>query len=198
MIVRVSTYYQSNQSKVWSCKKPLVFYSISIVKIWLTCKNTSSKPNTCKCEEIIYLCVIFHFQSKVERFLRICLNFDWDQMTFLCSFRSISLQLTSPSSILTRLTSQILVSSFHSSAVADSRIKWRHTHSPFFFTKKTAKQPDTPLTFANKKFLEEVVHDTYSSSPLRSGLTFNFCKCWRNIITYWYWITFSSYTILWV
>ena len=89
-------------------------------------------------------------------------------MTFLCSFRTISLQLSGPSSILARsLATPILSSSFHTSSTVDSRIKWRHTHKPFFFTKKTAKHPDTPVTFANKKFLEEVVNDTYSSSPLR-------------------------------
>jgi hypothetical protein len=72
-------------------------------------------------------------------------------------------------SVLTRsLVDPILAASFHSSGTVHSRIKWRHTHKPFFFTKKTAKHPDTPITFANKKFLEEVVHDTYSSSPLRS------------------------------
>ena len=89
-------------------------------------------------------------------------------MTFLCSIRTISLQLSGPSSILARsLATPILSHSFHTSSTVDSRIKWRHTHKPFFFTKKTAKHPDTPVTFANKKFLEEVVHDTYSSSPLR-------------------------------
>jgi hypothetical protein len=65
----------------------------------------------------------------------------------------------------------ILAASFHTSPAADSRIKWRHTHKPFFFTKKTAKQADTPLTLSNKKFLEHVVHDTYSASRLRSVQT---------------------------
>ncbi len=89
-------------------------------------------------------------------------------MTFLCSLRTYALQLTSGSTNLTRvLASPALGSSFHTSAMLDSRIKWRHTHKPFFFTKKTAKHPDTPITLANKKFLEEVVQDTYSSSPLR-------------------------------
>jgi hypothetical protein len=84
----------------------------------------------------------------------------------MCSFRSIGLQLTG--SVFSRsLVRPILASSFHSSAIADSRIKFRHSHKPFFFTKKTAKQPDTPITFANKKFLEEVVQDTYSSSQLK-------------------------------
>lgn len=47
------------------------------------------------------------------------------------------------------------------SATSGSRIKWRHTHAPFYFTKKTAKHPDEPLTAANRAFVQEVLKDTF-------------------------------------
>ena len=52
--------------------------------------------------------------------------------------------------------------SFHTSANFDSRIKLRYTHKPFFHTKKTSKFEQSPLTAANRAFLEEVLRDTYN------------------------------------
>ena len=52
--------------------------------------------------------------------------------------------------------------SFHTSSILDSRIKFRYTHKPFFHTKKTAKVDQSPLTAANRAFLEKVLNDTYN------------------------------------
>lgn len=90
-------------------------------------------------------------------------------MASLSQFRFFSSHLIFPSTYLKpSVLGSFLGSSFHTSSVADSRIKFRFTHKPYFHTKKTAKHPDTPITFANKKFLEEVVNDTYSANPLRT------------------------------
>ena len=56
---------------------------------------------------------------------------------------------------------------FHTSANMESRIKWRYTHKPFFHTKKTAKIDQSPLTAANRAFLEEVLRDTYDEQSLK-------------------------------
>ena len=52
--------------------------------------------------------------------------------------------------------------SFHTNSILDSRIKFRYTHKPFFHTKKTAKVDQSPLTPANRAFLEKVLNDTYN------------------------------------
>ena len=55
---------------------------------------------------------------------------------------------------------------FHTSSSLDSRIKFRYTHKPFFHTKKTAKVDQSPLTAANRAFLEKVLNDTYNEELL--------------------------------
>ena len=48
-----------------------------------------------------------------------------------------------------------------SSGPRQSRIKWGHTHKPFYHVKKTNKAIDEPLTAANRAFVQEAMKDAY-------------------------------------
>ena len=48
-----------------------------------------------------------------------------------------------------------------SSGPRQSRIKWGHTHKPFYHVKKTNKAIDEPLTAANRAFVQEATKDAY-------------------------------------
>merc|ERR1719436_1287227 len=57
---------------------------------------------------------------------------------------------------------------FHTTSSNQSRIKRSHTHKPYFHIKKTAKQPDDPLTYENKSFIQEMIKKSYAANPLDS------------------------------
>jgi len=61
---------------------------------------------------------------------------------------------------------EIIASSFHTSSILDSRIKWRHRHKAFWHTKKLNKAEDSPITEENKEFLQSYIDKKYSG-PLK-------------------------------
>jgi len=60
----------------------------------------------------------------------------------------------------------IIASSFHTSSILDSRIKWRQRHKPFWQVKKLNKAEDSPITEENKEFIQQYIDKKYSG-PLK-------------------------------
>jgi len=58
----------------------------------------------------------------------------------------------------------IIDSSFHTSSILDSRIKWRQRHKPFWQVKKLNKAEDSPITEENKEFIQQYIDKKYSGA----------------------------------
>jgi len=74
---------------------------------------------------------------------------------------SSALTATKLSPTQTLLASSTTASLHTSSGPRQSRIKWGHTHKPFYHVKKTNKAIDEPLTAANRAFVQEATKDAY-------------------------------------
>merc|ERR1711973_747462 len=74
---------------------------------------------------------------------------------------SSALTATKLSPTQTLLASSTTASLHTSSGPRQSRIKWGHTHKPFYHVKKTNKAIDEPLTAANRAFVQEAMKDAY-------------------------------------
>lgn len=61
---------------------------------------------------------------------------------------------------------QVTTASIHTSSATNSRIKRSHTHKPYFHIKKTAKQPNEPITKANQSFIQAMINSNYGVDPV--------------------------------